>query len=322
MGSETGLGATLRAELNALFGIRWDSFVEWAVITWLSIWFWITAFAGGLSGVSPLQGLAADDRFVGPLSGIASFLQGIGTEPPGWFSDVLTWLHAPEHGWMYWVALLASVLTCVTSSRDYKHTGLRVLALVSAAVACEVHGDLWPVLWVILMAGVPALVACSLDWVDRLRETSKYGEHRYYFAEGILIRFITGIVFLFLKVPVAPIVILGQLVVSFRTEIPRYAGDEITREVARSLEEVSEEGEVKVDALAQAASAAAISLAGNQSPEAREILGHYSYLLRKRRDRMNAESRRRANESQRITELRYRNYRSELRGSYGDESLR
>lgn len=313
-------GATLRAEVTALFGIRWDSFVEWTVITWLSAWFWAPAFTGGFSEVSPLERLAEDGRFVGPVSGIESFLEGIGVGSPAWFTGFLTWLHAPDHSWIYWVALLVSVLTCVTSARSYKHTGLRVLALLSAAVACEVHGDLWPVLWVLVIAGVPALLACSLDWIDQRREKSRYGEHQYYFAEGILIKFLTGIVFLFLKIPVAPIVILAQLVVSFRTEIPRYAGDEITQEVGRSLEAASAEGAAGVDELTQAASSAALSLAGNQSTEARKILGQYAYLLRARRERTDAESRREVEEFRRLTELRYRNQVAGLRASQGDET--
>ena len=312
--------STLRTEMTALFGIRWDSFVEWAVTVWLSVWFWATSFNGGFDTRSPLENLATGHLFVGPISGISSFLQGLGIAPPTWFADFLIWLHAQGHSWIFWVALGVAVLTCVTSARSYKHTGLRVLALISAAISCEIQGDLWPVLWVVLIASVPALVACSIDWVDQVREKSRYGESQYYFAQGIFIKFLTGIVFLFLKIPVAPIVILGQLVVSFRTEIPRYSAAEITREVARVLETASTtDGSAGVDDLTRAASSAALTLAGNQSPEARVILGHYSYLLRNRREQLDAESRRKAEKSMKLTELRYQNQRAQLGESREDE---
>jgi hypothetical protein len=50
--------ATIRAEVKALFGLRWDTAVEWAVICWLSAWLLTTSLPaagaeGGRSEIGP-----------------------------------------------------------------------------------------------------------------------------------------------------------------------------------------------------------------------------------------------------------------------------
>lgn len=295
------LGENLRKELSALFGIRWDKFIEWAVIAWLSAWFWTSAWYwfigphGELSETVKYASIPANQRFVGPGSGIEKFMLGIEISPADWLIGFLTWLQGLQgsaHNLIYWITLLAAVLASVTSVRSYKHTGLRVLALFCTAVACEVQGSFSPILWVLLIAFVPTVVACLLDLIDRSRKESKNSEYQTYYTGTIITKFLTRIMFLFLEIPLAPLLVFILLVTSFRTNSPRFTAEEIVREVGMELKFTEVERGEKSDPLIQAASMAAFSLAGNQSQEARNILSYYDYLLWKRRDLKNKEEHR------------------------------
>ena len=287
--SSAGFAKSLREEINALLGIRWDSLVEWVVIAWLSAWTWAAIFSdqGPLPGWGPSSGEGH-----GPLTGIGLFLENLDASSPGWFSAVMGWLHDPAHNWVYYVFLLTAVTTSVTAARNSRHTGLRVLALLSTAIACEMNGSLWPVAWVLLLAAVPALWACGIDWVGR--KSDEGDGDRYYFAPGILMRFLTRIAFLFLLPLAAPFLLLGQLVVSFRTDLPYSPAKEISNEVITVLTARGADGPSALDPLTEAASSAAISLAGNQSREAREVLISYHFALKRRREAEGARKRREA----------------------------
>lgn len=151
--AETGAGfiKTFREEFSALLGLRWDSFIEWAVITWLSGWFWVTAFESAFSNMNKFHAWSATPHEdYGPITGLSVFLEKLSLHSPRWLTSFLNWLHDPAHDWVYFIFIIISLITCVTSMRSYKHTGLRVLALLSIAIACEMDGSLLPVLWVVL----------------------------------------------------------------------------------------------------------------------------------------------------------------------------
>jgi hypothetical protein len=280
MNIDKGFGENLRVELGELFGIRWDSFVEWTVIAWLSAWFWVVALSWELTHGDLFPGRASDEPFRGPIAAGRDFMLQIAIDPPDWLELLLGWLRDPGHAWIYWVALFVSVICCVTAARSYDHTGLRVLSMIAAAIACEINGSIKPAAWVILIAAAPALIACAIFFIGQIRGVSKYGRSSYYYAGHVLIKFTTGIVLMFVRIPLAPFFLAWQLVISFRTEIPKYAAAEISKDVTRLIEAegVSEGG--ALDSVSRAALNASLALAGNRSPEARAILNHYAMITR------------------------------------------
>lgn len=304
---------TLREEIGALFGVRWDSVLEWIIIAWLSAWFWLQSVAALAPKESPLKRLASDaDGNSGPVSGIGRFIQFVDISIPGWLSGFVDWLHEPLNNWICVAATLLAVATCVTAVRSYRHTGLRVIALTSAAIACEINGNLAPVTWILFLSAIPTIWACSLDWIDQRREESKFSEDSYYFAQGILTKFISRIIFLFIQVPAAPALIIMQLIVSFRTDLRYSPSVELNREILKVLKTQSERDETRLDALTQRASSAVDSLTGSQSPDAQEILRDYHRALQQRREAMESAERRQEITRSRATEIRYREQRNHI----------
>lgn len=304
---------TIREEIGALFGVRWDSFLEWIIIAWLSAWFWLQPVAALAQNESPLKSLASDaEGNSGPVSGIGRFIHFVDMPIPDWLSEFVDWLHDPLNNWICIATTVLAVAACVTAVRSYRHTGLRVIALTSTAIACEVNGDLAPVTWILLLSAIPATWACSLDWIDQRRAKSKFSEDSYYFAQGILIKFISRIIFLFAQIPAAPALIIVQLVVSFRTDLSYSPAVELNREIMKVLKTQSERDKARLDALTQRASSAVDSLTGNQSRDAQEILRDYHHALKLRRETMESANRRKEMTKSRTTEIRYREQRDRI----------
>lgn len=285
---------TLREEVNALFGVRWDTFIEWTVISWLSIWFWFSRADPAVSG----------DFFGwtdGPLSGIENFLGSLDVVPPSWLTETINWLLDPSRAWLSTALVVLAGIACVTAVRSYRLSGLRTLALLSAAVVCEIQASFWPVAWILILAAIPAAVAWGIGFVDSHRAKSEFTEHEYYFDRGIVRDYITRIVLLFLSPVFAPLLLAGQLVVSFRTNLPYDPAGELNKEVLNALKTRGERQADELDALTSTAATAAIHLAGNPSREARQIVAAYRFQLKQRREaeerRAAAERRRRQEES-------------------------
>ncbi|MBN9141691.1 MAG: hypothetical protein J0H23_12780 [Micrococcales bacterium] len=266
---------TIREEVNALFGVRWDTLMEWVVISWLSLWFW--------SSFRIERNLLVWDGD-GPLTGTESFLRSVDIAPPTWVSQAVDWILDPSRGWLSAALVVLAVVSCVTAVRSYRLSGLRTLALLSVAVVCEIAGSLWPVVWVLSLAAIPAAIAWGISFVNDVRKKSGYDEYTYYYGNAILSNYFARIVLLFFAPVLAPALLAGQLVVSFRTELPRDAAAEISREVRHTLEARGFQRIDELDALTVMAASAAIQLAGNDSREAREILGGYQFELVQRRE--------------------------------------
>lgn len=275
---------TLREEVNALFGVRWDTLVEWAVISWLSIWFWSSRVDSSTAG-----------NFVvwtdGPLTGIESFLVSLDITPPSWLTATTDWLLDPSREGLSITLVVVAVVACVTAVRSYRLSGLRTLALLSTAVVCEIQGSFWPVVWILSAAAIPAAFAWGIGFVDRHREESKFNEYEYYFDRGIVSDYITRIVLLLISPVFAPFLLAGQLVVSFRTNLPYEPAEELNKEVLNVLKTRGDGQADELDALTSTAASAAIHLAGNASRDARQIASAYRFRLKNRREAEEARAR-------------------------------
>lgn len=267
---------TIREEINALFGVRWDTLVEWVVIAWLSIWFWTSQREESRDGRS-------FGWTEGPLTAVEDFLHSLDIVPPSWLSRTTNWLVHSSPEWLSTVLIVVAVVSCVTAVRSYRLSGQRTLALLATAFVCEVEGDFWPVLWVLLLAAIPAAVAWSIAFTDGRRKDSKFSENEYYSGPGIINAYLTRIVLLFMAPIFAPILLAGQLVVSFRTNLRYEPAKELNKEVIDALKTRGTGRADDLDALTEVAAAAVIQLAGNPSLEARQIAGEYRVRLQQRR---------------------------------------
>lgn len=283
---------TMREEINALFGVRWDTLVEWVVITWLSIWLWTSGLQESRSGSSA-------GWTDGPLTAVENFLRSLDIVPPSWLTGTTDWLVDSSPEWLSSVLVVIAVVSCVTAVRGHRLSGLRTLALLATALVCEVHGNLRPVAWVLLLAAIPAAVAWSIAFADDRRKNSKFSEDEYYFGQGIISVYITRIILLFLAPLFAPLLLAGQLVVSFRTNVPHEAAEELNKEVIYALKTRGAGRAGDLDALTEVAASAAIQLAGNPSREARLIAGAYRFKLQQRRE-AEAEAGRKTLDSRRL----------------------
>jgi len=270
--------SSLRDEINALFGVRWDTLVEWSVISWLSIWFWTTMTESWVS--TPLRG---------PLTGINEFLETLDVAPPGWYLDTVGWLTDPTRNWLTMPLIVIAVIAGVTAVRSHRLSGLRTLALVSVAVAAEIEGSIQPVAWVLLLSALPAGIAFSIGLTKQRRNTSD--SYQYYFPQRIMVDFVSRIGFLFLAPILAPLLLASQLVISFRTNLPYEPAVELNAEVVSVIKKGGSESAADSDMLAALAATAAIQLAGNPSSEARRIVSDLGYELRTRRKAVEDEAR-------------------------------
>lgn len=268
---------TLREEVNALFGVRWDTLIEWTVISWLSIWFWSSWANPSIFG----NFFGSTD---GPLSGIENFLRSLDVVPPSWLTETINWLLDPSREWLSTALVVLAGIACVTAVRSYRLSGLRTLALLSAAIVCEIQGSFWPVAWILILAAIPATFAWGIGFVDSHRTKSKFTEHEYYFDRGIVSDYITRIVLLFLSPVFAPLLLAGQMVVSFRTNLPYDPAGELNKEVIDALKTRGGKQADELDGLTSMAATAAIHLAGNPSREARQIASSYRFQLKQRRE--------------------------------------
>lgn len=255
-----------REELDKLFGFRWDTLVEWALISWLSIWFWL---------LNDRQ-LVFDSG--GPVTGVEQFLGALDVASPQWLTSWTAWLQTPERAWLLQVFMVVAAVSCVASLRSYSLSGLRTLALASAALACEMDGSLLPVLKIIGFAAIPAFAAMATAILEKYSK-NPVGREREFFLGHILDKFFVRIVALYLMPGAAPALFLLGLVGSFKSTRPYAPVEELNDEVVRSLWNF---GGKQADAgqETQLAALAAIHLAGNTSRDALRIANGYRGLLR------------------------------------------
>lgn len=266
--------ATIRGEVEKLFGIRWDTLLQWTVISWLSIWWWTTRTA-----IDPIGWNG------GPLTAVENFLISLDVIPPAWFSDALDWLLAPSRRWLAGVLVAVAVVTCVAAVRSPTLSGLRTVALLCTGTVCEMERSFVPVSWILGWALVPAVIASAIAHFDGHRDRGWSTQYEYYSIGQIFQAYIARILFLFIVPVLAPLLLLMQLAAGFRTSVPYEPAQELNVEVMRAIEHLGDNRSSKLDPLTEMSARAAIYLAGNPSDDAHQIASDFRFAMKERRGR-------------------------------------
>lgn len=255
---------TLREEINALFGVRWDTVIEWAAISWLSLWFWSLARTNFKEWPH------------GPFTGVVALFESLHLTAPGWLLAFIEWINNPLHAWLAEFFIAVAAVCCVSAIRSYKFSGLRTLTLISVAVALEIQRSFLAVALVLLFALISALAAVVVA-VNQKFARPDPERTSYYYIDFIGALFFTRIVLLLLAPPVAPLILAFQLVTAFGSVQTYSPSVELNRTVIDSLRK-HKAGE-EVDPATALAAQAVIHLMGNDSWEAHRILFSYQHLL-------------------------------------------
>lgn len=266
--SETPTPKTIREEVSALLGFRWDTLVEWTVIGWLSVWFWST-----------ICNTVEDGWSHGPFEGIKLFLQSIGVSSPVWFESFYSWMINPEYQWISKILIVISAVCCVAAVRNYRLSGLRTVALFSAAMVCEMRSSFFPIVEVLALAAIPALAGCAISFYEDRKRSIDYSIDSFYSTRFIIRTFITQVVLLYLAPVIAPLFLVLLLVASFQVH-PNYDPIEDLSRISFSLlyRPLFSPSHRLLD-MAKTAESIAVQLAGNRSRTARSIASqHLSHI--------------------------------------------
>jgi len=150
-GTVTSAAKSFRHEVYELFGVRWETAIEWVVITYLSTWFWWSI-------------LASRGSVPGPLTWGADAIHSAGFGTQHWLVDTATWLVSPDRTWVYTVLVIAVAMAATASIGQ--RTGFRVVALVALTLALEINPTLVTAKWVLLGVSVLAAMAVVLSVVS------------------------------------------------------------------------------------------------------------------------------------------------------------
>lgn len=224
MSETTDNAKALREEVHHLFGVSWDRFIEWAIITWLSAWIW-TAWIVSNAFITPDSG---------PISWISDVITTLGGEPPAWLLSIPIWLADPHRAVLLPICVVTSAILATLSLRSFKLTGLRVLALAGAAIAVEIDGSMLPLLWIVLVAAIPCVVSMGASFLpqkDRLDDR----EWSFFYAKGSMTMFAFRVVGLYAMPVAAPFVLSLGLVFSYRIEREYNSAQSLGRASAREL---------------------------------------------------------------------------------------
>ena len=264
---------SLREEVQHLFGLRWDSFVEWTMIAWLSLWFWTSCLVTSEFTLPS----------VGPIEWIAEVLRALAVDPPEWLLAIPGWLTDPQRAWLLHVFVISAVAAATLAVRSYRHTGLRVLALACAALAYEVDASASPIAQILLLAAVPAAVAILISFLPDRREREDRMTS-FFHGAGVSERYIMRVFGLFVAPVVAPFLLLVALVTSYRTEVAYQPSYDLARAAASGLESAG--GSTKLadaDALAVVSAIVAAITANSTQLESRWTASTFNYEWKERR---------------------------------------
>ncbi|MFJ4170928.1 hypothetical protein ACIPY3_15570 [Paenarthrobacter sp. NPDC089714] len=214
---------SIREEVKELFGLSWDRFVEWVVIAWLSLWSW-----GGLAesnGYMPKQL---------PLEWTRTGLESLSVAVPTWFSDIPVWLSSPSRSWLAIGFILLAVASQTCSLRRFQNTGLRVVALLALVAAIEAQQQYWPLFHFIWIAAIPAAIAVARGFMPDQRKVDPLTESFYYHG-GVVSKFVGSVLSLLVLPVLAPFVLIGSLVSSYKVEVTREPAVEALQQVTWEL---------------------------------------------------------------------------------------
>lgn len=263
-----------REEVRHLLGLSWDRFVEWTVIAWLSAWIW-TAWAVSNAVVFPASG---------PITWLAEVVRLLGGEPASWLTAIPVWLTEPQRSVLLPISVVASASFATLSVRSYRLTGLRVLALIAAVVAVEIHGSALPLIWVVLVAAVPFGVAFGLGFLPNSDELDPREWSRHY-PPGALQRFVMRVVGLYAMPVAAPVLLFPALVSSYRVERKYVPSEALAEAAARELgkESSGERPHASADPIAMASSIVAAITATSATASSREVAAAFDHHIREGR---------------------------------------
>lgn len=214
---------SIREEVKELFGLSWDRFVEWVVIAWLALWWW--------------GGLAESNGFMPtklPLEWTRTGLESLSIAVPEWFSDIPIWLSHPSRSWLALGFILLAVACQTCSLRRFQNTGLRVVALLALVAAIEAQQQYWPLLHFIWVAAIPAAIAVARGFMPDQRKVDPLSES-FYYPGGAVNKFVGSVLSLLVLPVLAPFVLIGSLVSSYKVEVTREPAVEALQRVTREL---------------------------------------------------------------------------------------
>ncbi|QJU52685.1 hypothetical protein SCB71_04885 [Herbiconiux sp. KACC 21604] len=264
-----------REEVDQLFGLRWDTLVEWVVITWVSVWLY-SSWVAHPDAAFPSEG---------PIEWTAGLFRALSIDPPGWLTGVTPWLTDASRSWLLGLSVVLSAVFVTLSVKRRNRVGLRFLALVMLVIALEIGDSIWPVFLILALAAVPAICAAVAGVVENLRADDRRDDlHDGFFLPSIVLRqYVEGVLLLFAMPVLAPFILLYRLVTSYRVELPYDPSAELARLVAEELEEGSRSVQ-KTDALLAVSALAAIQTAGSSPRSSRDIASMLHHRVRDRRE--------------------------------------
>lgn len=276
MSEATDTSTALREEVRHLLGLSWDRFLEWTIITWLSAWIW-TAWSVSNAVVVPDSG---------PIAWIADVITAFGGKPPTWLSDIPVWLTDTHRAALLPICVVASAILVTLSLRSYRLTGLRVLALGSAAVAVEIDGSVLPLLWIVAVAAVPCAASIVASFLpgdnDGLLDDREWG---FFHIRSSIVLFVLRVVGLYLMPLVAPGVLAAALVFSYRVESRYQPAQSLGRASAGELAAASSEQKTVAESDPLVLMSAIVSAISSTLPEGKDqgVAAAFDSELRKRR---------------------------------------
>ncbi|WDH78808.1 hypothetical protein PTQ19_15065 [Microbacterium esteraromaticum] len=267
-----------REEVHHLLGLSWDRFVEWMVIAWLAAWLW-TAWVVSNAMILPESG---------PITWFADVIKAFGGEPAAWLVAIPEWLTDPNRAPLLPICVIASAVLSTLSLRSFRLTGLRVLALLSAAIAVEIHGTMLPLVWIALAAAVPFAVSVLLSVLPR--DDADMGDERewsFFYAKGSMYMFGFRVLALYLMPVAAPILLAIALVFSYRIEREYSPSESLGRESARALAAASKKGETVAtcDPLVTSSAIVAALTAATPTVTGQRVAASFDHQLRSRNQR-------------------------------------
>lgn len=218
-----GKSKSIREEVKELFGLSWDRFVEWVIIVWLALWWW-SALAHGKEYMPTRL----------PLEWTRTLLESLSIAVPDWFSGIPTWLSDPSRGWLAPGFILLAVACQTCALRRYQNTGLRVAALLALVTAVEAQQQYWPLLHFVWVAAIPATIAVARGFMPDQRKVNPRAEG-FYYAAGTVNKFVGSVLSVLFLPVVAPFVLFGSLITSYKVEVIPEPAVEALQRVTREL---------------------------------------------------------------------------------------
>lgn len=113
-----------------------------------------------------------------PLSGLVAMLHPIGVPAPDWLVGFTGWLHAYSVV-LLWPLFAVAFLLLLQSTHARYDLLYRPAAVVLVLVLMEVHGSIWPAVWLLLLLAAVSAVASLSGAVARRNRSHAAGEDRF-----------------------------------------------------------------------------------------------------------------------------------------------